>query len=117
MQVVLRRVTRFDVVGSNEVVNVRWADEPPSSTAGQENIGRVYINEEQYFGAVPTAIWEMHVGGYRVAEKWLKDRKGLRLSYDDLTHYQSVIAALARTLAVQHEIDAAIEKAGGWPLQ
>ena len=55
-------------------------------------------------------------GGYRVAEKWLKDRKGRALSYDDLTHYQSVIAALARTLELQGEIDAAIECAGDWPL-
>jgi hypothetical protein len=43
-----------------------------------------------------------------MAEKWLKDRKGRALSYDDLTHYQSVIAALARTLEIQPGIDAAI---------
>jgi len=117
MQVLLPRITRFDIAGSNEVVKVRWADEPRSSTAGQQRTGRVYINEEQYFGAVPSTVWEMHIGGYRVAEKWLKDRKGRQLSYDDLTHYQSVIAALERTLALQQEIDSAIELAGGWPLQ
>jgi len=115
MQVAMPRITRFDVAGSNEVVKVRWADERPD--AGAARTGRVYINDEQYFGAVPAAVWEMHIGGYRVAEKWLKDRKGRRLSYDDLTHYQAVIAALARTLAVQREIDAAIEDAGGWPLR
>ncbi len=117
MQDVLPRITRFDVAGSNEVVKVRWADEPASPTGGQAGVGRVYINQEQYFGAVPLAVWEMHIGGYRVAEKWLKDRKGRQLSYDDLTHYQSVIAALARTLALQHEIDSVIELAGGWPLR
>jgi hypothetical protein len=57
----------------------------------------------------------MHIGGYRVAEKWLKDRKGRTLSYDDLTHYQSVIAALARTLELQQALDATIDAAGGWP--
>ncbi len=57
---------------------------------------------------MPAAVWDMHIGGYRVAEKWLKDRKGRALSYDDLTHYQSVIAALARTLEIQPGIDAAI---------
>jgi len=110
MQTTLTRITHYDVTGSNEVVKVRWA---PSS---EGDIGRVYINAEQYFEAVPQAVWDMHIGGYRVAEKWLKDRKGRQLTYDDLTHYQNVIAILARTLQLQAEIDAAILRAGGWPL-
>ena len=57
-------------------------------------------------------MWDTHIGGYRVAEKWLKDRKGRALSYDDLTHYQNVIAALARTLEMQSGIDAAIAQPG-----
>ena len=56
-------------------------------------------------------------GGYRVAEKWLKDRRGRLLTYDDITHYQNVVAALARTLAIQTELDDAVDAAGGWPLQ
>jgi HD superfamily phosphodiesterase len=58
----------------------------------------------------------MHIGGYRVAEKWLKDRKGRLLSFDDIEHYQHVIAALARTLALQAELDVFVMRAGGWPL-
>lgn len=138
----LLRITGFDVAGSNEVVKVRFAadavtpasDAPPPRPSpargggGQDNAGkmrdgeegeatgRVYINDAQYFDGVPQAVWEMHIGGYRVAEKWLKDRKGRLLSYDDLTHYQNVIAALARTLELQAAIDAAIDDAGGWPL-
>jgi hypothetical protein len=79
--------------------------------------GRVYINDVQYFDGVPQAVWDMHIGGYRVAEKWLKDRKGRQLSYDDLTHYQAVIAALARTLQLQADLDAAVANASGWPLR
>ena len=73
----------------------------PLTPAGEGNAtaGRVYINAEQSFGDVPQAVWDMHIGGYRVAEKWLKDRRGRALGYDDLEHYQQVIAALARTLA------------------
>lgn len=106
----LPRITRFDVAGSNEVVKVRWVP-------GSDGKGRVYINDAQCFDAVPQGVWDTHIGGYRVAEKWLKDRKGRQLSYDDLTHYQSVIAALARTLELQADIDAVIEQTGGWPLQ
>ena len=41
----------------------------------------------------------------------------LPLGYDDITHYQHTLAALARTLAIQAELDAAVHAAGGWPLQ
>lgn len=111
MDTVLPRITTFDVPGDNTVDKVRWAPDAEGAT------GRVYINAEQCFGKVPAAVWDMHIGGYRVAEKWLKDRKSRPLTYDDLTHYQSVIAALARTLQLQADIDAAIDGAGGWPLK
>ena len=32
-------------------------------------------------------VWNFHVVGYQVCEKWLKDRKDRTLSPDDLTHY------------------------------
>ena len=111
MEKTLSRITRYDVTGSNEVVKVRWA---PSVSSAQ---GRVYINAEQYFEGVSQDVWDTHVGGYRIAERWLKDRKGRKLSYDDLTHYQAVVASLARTLELQGQIDGAIQTAGGWPLK
>lgn len=76
----------------------------------------IYINPEKYFENVSLVVWNYHIGGYRVAEKWLKDRKGRALNYDDLTHYQNIIAALDRTITVQAEIDVAIEAEGGWEL-
>ena len=111
LQTVPSRITGFPVAGTGEVVKVRFAIEAGAST------GKVWINDAQYFDRVPQAVWDMHIGGYRVAEKWLKDRKGRQLTYDDITHYQNVVAALARTLAIQAELDAAIDAAGGWPLQ
>ena len=109
MATTLPRITTFDVVGSNQVDKIRWAE-------GTDGLRRVYINAEQYFGQVPDTVWNTHIGGYRVADKWLKDRRGRQLNYDDLEHYQSVIAALARTVEIQAQIDQTIEQAGGWPL-
>jgi hypothetical protein len=62
---------------------------------------------------VPPEVWAFHIGGYQVAEKWLKDRKGRKLEYADLQHYARIIAALAATIALMAEIDAAIP---AWPL-
>ena len=79
--------------------------------------GRVWINNTQYFQEVPPEVWNFHIGGYQVANKWLKDRKGRHLSYEDLTHYQKTIAALAETIRLMAEIDETIQEHGGWPMQ
>ena len=62
---------------------------------------------------MPEDVWAFHVGGYQVLDKWLKDRRGRQLSYDDLTHYQRVVVALRRTMALMEEIDATIPD---WPI-
>jgi hypothetical protein len=49
-----------------------------------------------------------------VLDKWLKDRKGRALSYDDITHYQKIVVALKETIRLMREIDVAIPK---WPLE
>ncbi|MEI6449414.1 MAG: type ISP restriction/modification enzyme [Actinomycetes bacterium] len=107
----LAPITTYPVPGDNRVERVRYTE--PGQGAEQ---GRVWISATQYFEGVPPEVWEFHVGGYQVCAKWLKDRKGRQLSYDDLTHYQYVVAALAETIVLMREIDEAIEAHGGWPL-
>ncbi len=67
--------------------------------------GQVWINKTQYVGGVPAEIWDFHVGGYQPAQKWLKDRKGRALSYDDVRHYQKILAALAETRRLMAVLD------------
>ncbi|MBU0641260.1 MAG: helicase, partial [Planctomycetes bacterium] len=62
---------------------------------------------------VPPEVWEFHVGGYQVCEKWLKDRKGRTLSYDDIQTYRKITEALRRTIQLMGAIDQAIPT---WPL-
>ncbi|MBI1402288.1 MAG: DNA methyltransferase [Porphyrobacter sp.] len=66
-----------------------------------DGTGRVYINgkgdEGQYFEGVPSVSWGFPIGGYQPAQKWLKDRKGRALSWDDIRHYQKIIKILAET--------------------
>jgi len=77
--------------------------------------GAVWINANQRFEGVPEAVWNFHVGGYQVCEKWLKDRKGRTLSDEDIAHYQRVVVALNETIRLMAEIDRVIETHGGWP--
>jgi predicted helicase len=103
-------VTRYPVVGDNIVEKgfpkfVSYEEKAP---------GYVYINKAQYFEGVPKEVWEFHVGGYQVCEKWLKDRRGRQLSFDDLMHYQKVVVALKETIRLMGEIDKAIP---AWPIE
>ena len=74
---------------------------------------RVCINKTQYFEDVPPEVWNFHVGGYQVCEKWLKDRKGRALTFDDIQQYQKIVVALAETLRLMTAID---ERIQGFPL-
>jgi predicted helicase len=77
----------------------------------------VWLDKAQSTGfkGVPEEVWNFHIGGYQVCEKWLKDRKGRRLSADDVLHYHKIVTALSNTIRLMKEIDAVIEKHGGWP--
>jgi hypothetical protein len=97
-------VTEFPVKGSNVVEDVVYR-------AGDV---RVWINAQQYFGGVPQSIWETLIGGYQVCEKWLKDRKGRKLAYDDVQHWQRIVTAIAETTRITKEIDTLIP---GWRLR
>jgi hypothetical protein len=79
----------------------------------------VWLDKAQSIGfhGVPEAVWNFHVGGYQVCEKWLKDRKGRTLSADDLAHYHRIVVALHETIRLMGEIDEAINAHGGWPIQ
>jgi len=70
-----------------------------------EPMGRVYINDNQYFDNVPEVAWNFYIGGYQPAQKWLKDRKERELSFEDILHYQKIIVALHETDRIMKEID------------
>ena len=80
------------------------------------NRGRVYINKTQYFDGVTPEVWNFQVGGYQVCHKWLKDRKGRTLAFDDIKHYAQVVSALGETIRLMAAIDKTINAQGGWPL-
>ncbi|MCA3495019.1 MAG: hypothetical protein IOC85_16220, partial [Rhodobacter sp.] len=66
--------------------------------------GKVWINRTQYFADVPGVSWTFFIGGYQPAQKWLKDRKGRALSFDDVKHYQKIIRILAETDRIMQTI-------------
>ena len=106
-------ITSFPVKGSNKVNRQRYV-EPRTDDEGREIPGRVYINKTQYFEGVSPEVWEFQIGGYQVLGKWLKDRRGRMLSFDELLHYQRIVVALKETMRLMEEIDDLIPS---WPIE
>jgi len=104
-------ITRYPKAGSNRVEKVEFKPDATDPTRGC-----VFINGAQFFEGVPTDVWEYAIGGYQVAHKWLKDRRGRALSYEDIRQYQRIVTALAETISLMEQIDEAIEEYGGWPI-
>ncbi len=107
----LKTAVTFPEKGSNEVEFVKF-----QISDSKFQIGEVWINKEQYFANVPENVWNFHIGGYQVLQKWLKDRKGRTLEFDDLEHYAKVVSALLQTIELMQKIDGVIEENGGFPI-
>ena len=112
--------TITDYVGPKnpEVGQVGWSDGTVWLDAARTNARQGHrATKPGRFGfhGVPQEVWDFHIGGYQVCYKWLKDRKGRRLSDGDVAHYQRIVVALNETVRVMAEIDEVIEAHGGWP--
>jgi predicted helicase len=77
--------------------------------------GRVYISagearaeRGQFFDGVSTAVWTFEQGGYRVVEKWLKERRGRMLSGDELVGFSRMVDAIERTEGVTARLEEAV---------
>ncbi len=71
----------------------------------------VWINKTQFFKPVPQNVWDFHIGGYQVLDKYLKSRKGRVLSLDEINHIAAVADSLAFTIDQMAAIDAAYRAA------
>lgn len=85
--------------------------------------GTVWLDKAKTYGfnGVPEDVWNFHIGGYQVCQKWLKSRgpkkgkPGRTLTDEDKVHYQKIVVALSETIRIMSEIDKVIETHGGWP--
>ena len=105
-EVVNQFITTYPIDGDNIVTRKITSKSPgyvPSSAI--EKTGRLYINDTQYFDNIPLVAWEFYIGSYQPAQKWLKDRQGRELTFDDILHYQKIIVALTETDRIMGEID------------
>ena len=71
----------------------------------QGGYGRVAFNDTQYFDNVPKAAYDFYIGGYQPLQKWLKDRIGQKLTFEDTLHYVRMVYAITETIHIMEQID------------
>ncbi len=98
MEAEIENECSFPIKGSNLVEKLMYKED------------KVYINKSQYFDQVTPEIWEFHLGGYQVCEKWLKDRKGRGLSFEECSRYLYILAAVEKMRELMEKIDETIPK-------
>jgi len=67
--------------------------------------GLLHISKTQYFEGVSEEVWTYRIGGYQVCDKWLKDRKGRELSFEEIQTYCKIVTAIQKTIEIQNAID------------
>ena len=102
--VVEQYITSYPIDGDN-TITTKIGKKDWEITDEEDQLGRIWINAEQYFENIPLTAWEFYIGGYQPAQKWLKDRKERTLNFDDILHYQKIIIALSETDRLMKEID------------
>jgi len=68
--------------------------------------GKLLINKDQYFDNVTEEVFKFQIGGYYVLEHYLKDRKGRKLTIDEIENIEKVINVLGFTIEQMAKIDA-----------
>ena len=96
----LKGVVKFQGKGDNKVEKLAL-----KQVQGDGKNWQLYINQNQYFEGISNEVWEYQIGGYQVCDKWLKDRKGRRLSHEDIKHYCNIVTTIKKTIKIQEMVD------------
>lgn len=92
-----RHEIHYPINGDNKVDQPRFVLRESHGASFSQAIGRVYINDTQYFDGVPASAWAFCIDRYRPARMWLNEQVGQKLESRDILHYQKIIVILAET--------------------
>lgn len=100
---------QFPIPGDNAIRSITFE---PGEGSGDK--GRVWINKHQYFDNVPTAAWEYQVGRYVVCNRWLGERVGRKLSFNEIDTFGTIAGSITDSLPVLDAIEDALTENPLW---
>lgn len=114
-----RRLRGYQTLDASVLSSIPTAEyrgtEPIECLSREDNAIWLDTGKSTGLSGLTDAVWDFVVGGTRVCEQWLKDRRGRVLSADDVSHLRQVVSAIEGTIETTMAIDQTIEEHGGWP--
>lgn len=92
MNTTLDTHTKFKQEGCNIIKNVKYKNK------------RIYINEVQYFEQIDEDVWDFYMGGVKVLDVWLKNRKNRNIN-NDINCFLQVIEIIKQTIDIIKQVD------------
>ncbi|WP_417444534.1 type ISP restriction/modification enzyme [Joostella sp.] len=80
-----------DNIITTEITDVDW-----ELYDAKNQLGRIWINKQQYFDRIPSLVWEFSIGDYKPAQNWLQNRKQKELKLKDILQYQRMIVTISK---------------------
>jgi hypothetical protein len=98
--------------GDRRIDRVAFVGEETSD----DGMGAIAINGTQRFEPVPREVWDFEIGGFQVCDKWLGDRRGRELTFDETVHFARIVGSIGETIRLADELDAVLWANGGFPI-
>lgn len=78
--------------------------------AGRWDDGVLYVTEAAFISGVPESAWLYEVSGYRVLDRWLRQRAGIDLArdLDVVDELRRVVASVLTSVSLSGELDTAL---------
>jgi predicted helicase len=92
-------------IPSEPKIEVSKNDDPIEKPVYDPKGQRLYANKNLYFAQVPEDVWKFHIGGYQVLDRYLKYRKGRKLSLDEKENIINIVKVLRFTIDQMIKID------------
>lgn len=68
------------------------------------NSGKLSINGDTKIIGISEDIWNFSIGSYKIIERWLKNRKGEDLSFENFELLKNIVSIIEGTIKLQKEI-------------
>ncbi len=96
----------FPIDGNNSVsLKKNKSDTPFILNNPNERIGKIWINETQYFDNIPIELWEYTIFDKHPIQDWLLNHDEIMLSNENIEFFLNLLALFNKTILVRKEID------------
>lgn len=76
---------------------------------------KIFVNKNQCFTNIPLEVSNFYIGGYKVLEKWFKEKLGKELSTQEVKFFISIVNVIYETIKIMKDIDIIINEYGSFP--